>query len=224
MFKSLGKSLCGFSEISNSLLGPDRLIFKELVSDDELAVLQSGFKAADGIELPISYLKQGRAFICYNESMIPQGGFALIETGPFRSLAQIPHAGDFPLERLVCELTAVWLKSGTSIRRSRFWSFVVGTALSSRAPNVIYAVDTSKVALRKRIFNHIRSFTIYEGPVQMLEGMQAPSVEAIELADKQRLATGFLKLAMLELKNVSRPGIGFRRPLTNRETDASLIQ
>ncbi|MEY2988776.1 MAG: hypothetical protein RJB13_2297, partial [Pseudomonadota bacterium] len=155
---------------------------------------------ADGVRLPISYLRQGRAFLCYDSKLIPQGGFALIEKGPFRSITQIPHAGLLPLDGLFCELTAVCFNRGGSLRRSRFWSFVVGTALACPAQNIVYAVDTRKTALREQVFNHIRGSTIYEGPVKKLEGMTEETSEAVEVANKYQLTRGFLKLALRESK------------------------
>ncbi|MEY2986490.1 MAG: hypothetical protein RJB13_11, partial [Pseudomonadota bacterium] len=164
MFNRVGKSFVIFSEASNELLGNSGVLFREIQIDSDYLILQSLFENADGVRLPISYLRQGRAFLCYDSKLIPQGGFALIEKGPFRSITQIPHAGLLPLDGLFCELTAVCFNRGGSLRRSRFWSFVVGTALACPAQNIVYAVDTRKTALREQVFNHIRGSTIYEGP------------------------------------------------------------
>lgn len=203
MFKGVGKSFIAFSEFSNTLLGNGSVFFKELCEEEDFILLQKMFEKADGVKLPTSYLKQGRAYICFNEQLVPQGGFALIEKGPFRCISQIPDAGYSPLDSLVCELTAVCLSPGGSLRRSRFWSFVVGTALTSTAQSIIYAVDTRKTALREQVFNHIRSATVYEGPVKALEGMQEETIEAIEISHKAQLARGFLKLALKETRKLS---------------------
>lgn len=201
MFNKVGKSFVTFSEASNELLGSSGMVFREISVEADLLVLQRLFEEADGVRLPISYLQQGRAFICYDSNLTPQGGFALIERGPFRSITQIPDAGILPFDGLFCELTAVCLSRGGSLRRSRYWSFVVGTALSCPAQNIVYAVDARKTALRKQIFNHIRSSTLYEGPVKKLEGMNEETVEAVEISNKYQLTRGFLKLAFRESKN-----------------------
>jgi len=203
MFKKIGRSFIAFSEASNELLGRSGIFFKELHEERDFVLLQTLFENADGVKLPTSYLRNGKAFVCYDKSLVPQGGFALIEKGPFRSISQIPEAGVLPLDGLFCELTAVCFNRGGSLRRSRFWSFVVGTALSCPAHNIVYAVDTRKTALREQVFNHIKSNTIYEGPVKILEGMNEATTEAIEISNKAQLTRGFLKLALRESRNLS---------------------
>jgi hypothetical protein len=198
MFKKVGRGFIAYSEASNELLGDSRIYFRELCEENDFILLQTLFENADGVKLPTSYLKNGRAFLCFDSKHTPQGGFALIERGPFRSISQIPDAGVVPLDGLLCELTAVCFSRGSSLRRSRFWSFVVGTALSCPAENIIYAVDTRKKALREQVFNHIKSSTLYEGPVKILEGMSEVTTEAVEISNKLQLTRGFLKLAARE--------------------------
>lgn len=204
MFTLIGQGLIAFSDFSNFFLGENKLHFKKLETDRDLRMLQREFKQADGINLPIEYLKQGRAFVCFNSCLEPQGGFALIERGPFRSFEQIPESGPMPVDASVLELTAVCLSPGNTLRRTRYWSYVVGKTLSSRAANIIYAVDSDKTNLRERVFNHIRNHVIYEGPVRQLDGMDSETVEAVELTDKATLARGFFKLALHEVARLNR--------------------
>lgn len=198
MFNLLGNGLIVFSELTNSFLGKDKIHFKSSASDRDFATLQKSFEEADGIRLPIDYLKQGRAFVCFNEKLEPQGGFALIDQGPFRTLEQIPEDVLRPVEASVCEMTAVCLSPGHPLRRTRYWSYLVGQALCSQSPRLVYAVDAEKTALRERVFNHIRAHTLYEGPVKQLDGMSGEAIEAVELTTKSHLARGFFKLALLE--------------------------
>lgn len=202
MFTAIGHGFVVFSELTNTFLGHERLHFKILSSEKDFGVLQQKFEEADGIRLPIEYLKQGRAFVCFNENREAQGGFALIDKGPYRTLEQIPEDVLKPVESPMTEITAVWLSRGTTLRRIRYWSFVVGKALSGDSSRIVYAVDTEKTALRERLFNHIRAHTLYEGPVRKLEGMQSESVEAVELTTKTHIAKGFLKLALTEVSKI----------------------
>lgn len=202
MFTLVGHGLIFFSELTNVALGNDKLHFKSLESERDFKILQQKFQAADGIKLPTDYLKKGRAYVCFNSLLEAQGGFALIDNGPFRTLEQIPDGAAAPVEHSMTELTAVCLTPGNALRRTRYWSFVVGQALTSRADNIVYAVDAEKVSLREKVFNHIRTHVLYEGPVAQLEGMDSESVEAVEFATKAHLARGFLKLAVHEAVKV----------------------
>lgn len=205
MFNVVGQSFLAFSEFTNLFLGDEKISFKELETEKELKLLQNSFAQADGIKLPLKYLKQGRAFVCFNSRLETQGGFALIDRGPYRCLEQIPERDNQAVEHSITELTAVCLTPGEFLRRTRYWSFVIGTTLNSSAQNIIYAVDTDKTALRERMFNHIRRHTLYEGPVKKMEGMSSESTEAVELTTKSKLTMGFLKLAAQELaKSVQR--------------------
>ncbi|MFZ9521529.1 MAG: hypothetical protein ACO3A4_13725 [Silvanigrellaceae bacterium] len=199
MYGLIGHGLVVFSELTNAFLGDDKIHFKRLNSERDLSVLSDKFAEADGIRLPLDYLARGQAFMCFNEQNQPEGGFALIEQGPFRTLEQLPENVVKPSETSVTEITAVYLKPGHPLRRTRYWSFVVGTTLASESRRIVYAVDMEKTALRERVFNHIRAHTLYEGPVKKLDGMLVESVEAVELTTKPHLAKGFLKLAVLEI-------------------------
>jgi len=198
MFRIIGQGLVVFSEFTNAFLGREKLYFKTLTSDRDFSILQHKFEQADGIRLPTDYLKQGRAFVCFNNNLEPQGGFALIDQGPFRTLEQIPDDVAQPVETKMSEITAVCLSPGHPLRRTRYWSFVVGQALCGHSQHIVYAVDSEKIALRERVFNHIRAHTLYEGPVKKLDGMSATTVEAVELTTKAHLTRGFLKLALNE--------------------------
>ncbi|MBM3383272.1 MAG: hypothetical protein FJY29_12680 [Betaproteobacteria bacterium] len=204
MFTLIGQGLIAFSDFSNFFLGENKLHFKKLESERDYRVLQRQFKHADGINLPINYLRQGKSFVCFNSRLEPQGGFALIESGPFRSFEQIPDMGPMPVDASVLELTAVCLSPGNTLRRTRYWSYVVGQTLSAQAKNIIYAVDSDKTNLRERVFNHIRHHVIYEGPVKQLDGMENETVEAVELTNKTQLAKGFFKLALNEISRAGR--------------------
>jgi hypothetical protein len=198
MFSLIGQGLVVFSELTNLFLGDEKLYFKGLESERDFSILQRKFEKADGIRLPTDYLKQGRAFICFNNHLEPQGGFALIDNGPFRTLEQIPEEVLQPVETKMTEITAVCLSPGHPLRRTRYWSFVVGQALCGHSSHIVYAVDSEKTALRERVFNHIRAHTLYEGPVKKLDGMSVSTHEAVELTTKSHLAKGFLKLALNE--------------------------
>jgi hypothetical protein len=198
MFSLIGQGLVVFSEVTNLFLGDDKLYFKNLESERDFSILQRKFEQADGIRLPTDYLRQGRAFVCFNNHLEPQGGFALIDNGPFRTLEQIPEDVLQPVETKMTEITAVCLSAGHPLRRTRYWSFVVGQALCGHSFHIVYAVDSEKTALRERVFNHIRAHTLYEGPVKRLDGMSASTHEAVELTTKSHLAKGFLKLALTE--------------------------
>lgn len=204
MFTLFGHGLIIFSELTNLFLNDEKLHFKNLECERDFRILQKQFETADGIRLPVDYLKQGRSFICFNSNLEPQGGFALIERGPFRALQQIPNEEIAPVDSSVSEMTAVCLSPGNALRRTRYWSYVVGKTLVGDSQKIIYAVDADKAALREGVFNHIRSHVLYEGPVKKLEGMANESVEAVELATKLSLARGFVKLAIKETKKIKR--------------------
>lgn len=213
MFTLIGQGLIVFSEFTNLFLGDQKLFFKSLRSEKDYGILQREFALADGIRLPTDYLKQGRAFVCFNALLEPQGGFALIDNGPFRTLEQIPDAALQPVETDMTEITAVCLSPGHPLRRTRYWSFMVGHALCGHAPRLVYAVDAEKTQLRQRVFNHIRAHTLYEGPVKKLDGMSGESIEAVELTTKSHLAKGFLKLALNQTGRIKysfarKPSIG----------------
>ncbi len=198
MYNLIGQAVVGASELYGSCLGSDNLRFVRLGEEPEYEQLQQLFENADGIRLPLSYLKQGRAFLCKNKSGEVQGGFAFIDNGPYRSLEQIPMKMVNLSEQELTEITGVCLSSGNGLRRLRFWSFMIGQALSSPSNEFIYAVDSTKLSLREKIFNHIRLETLYEGVVKQLEGMSETSTEAVELTTKAQLFTGFGKLAYRE--------------------------
>lgn len=205
MFVLIGQTLLALSEATNLLLGDDKIHFCKMKSDRDLLLLQKAFEKADGIKLPIEYLKQGKAFVCVNNRLEIQGGFALIEQGPFRCLEQIPDCAPQTMDHSVTELTAVCLTAGPLLRRTRYWAFVIGTTLNGDGKHIIYAVDTKKTALRERMFNHIRRHTIYEGPVKKLNGMLEESFEAVEITSKAKLTRGFLKIAISEMsKSIQR--------------------
>jgi hypothetical protein len=209
MFSMIGQGLILFSEVTNAFLGEEKLQFKRLTSETDFEVLQNKFEELDGIRLPTDYLKQGRAFVCFNESLEAQGGFALIDNGPFRCLEQLPDEVSKPEQSAMTEITAVFLTRGRALRRTRYWSFVIGNTLLSQSSRIVYAVDSEKTALRERVFNHIRAHTLYEGPVKKLEGMSNESVEAVELTTKVHLAKGFLKLALKEAEKL-KPRLAIR--------------
>ncbi len=200
MFKIFGQSMIAISEASNFFLRDQKLYFKKLSTDDDFKVLQDMFETADGIKLPIDYLKKGRAFVCCNERLEPQGGFALIDQGPLRTLEQIPAPAVKHVDMNITEITAVCLLSGQSLRRIRYWSYMIGMSLDGPADLLVYSVDLQKTLLRERLFNHIRFHTLYEGPVKKLPGMSEPALEAVELTSKTHLAKGFLKLVLMEAK------------------------
>lgn len=198
MFSFLGRGLVAFSDLTNIFLGDDKLHFKSLTTERDYSTLQRSFEEADGIRLPVEYLKQGRAFVCFDDQLKPQGGFALIDKGPFRSLEQIPDDILKPVETAMTEITAVCLNRSNALRRTRYWSYVVGQTLCGHSERIVYAVDSDKTSLREQVFNHIRVHTLYEGPVKKLEGMDEEAVEAVELTTKSHLTKGFLKLALNE--------------------------
>jgi hypothetical protein len=202
VFSLMGRSLVATSELFNLFLFDEKLSFKRLDTERDFEILQREFERADGTRLPTDYLKQGRAFICFNEHLVPQGGFALIDKGPFRTLQQIPGDAAQPVEAAMTEITGVCLLPGHPLRRTRFWSYVVGQTLCGHSSRIVYAVDARKSALRDRIFNHIRAHTLYEGPVKRLDGMVAETIEAVELTTKVRLAKGFLRLAFRETEKL----------------------
>jgi hypothetical protein len=198
IYKLAGKGLIGLSNSINRVMLQSSVTAKELVSEDDLFVLQSHFKKHDGTELPIEYLKSGKSFVFVNDLGEAVAGFALIDSGPLRTLEQIPVNLDDDLVSRISELTAVFSKVGSGIHRFRFWSFVIGTALASNSHFIIYAVDADKPTLRKNVFNYIRTKVVYEGPVTMLAGMTKQTIEAVELASKLSLSRGFVLLAVLE--------------------------
>lgn len=202
MYELLGKALLRGSELYGVWLGENNLQFKRLEDDSDYQQLQTLFEAMDGIRLPLSYLKQGRAFLCVNPDGEAQGGFALIDKGPYRSLQQLP--GEFAVlsHMNITEITSLCLSSGHPLRRLRFWSFMIGHALSGPMNELIYAVDSNKVALRERIFNHIRLQTLYEGVVTQLDGMESTATEAVEITDKAQLFQGFGKLVYREVQSI----------------------
>lgn len=202
MYELLGKLILQGSELYGVWLGENNLHFKRIVDESDHLLLQNLFESMDGIRIPLSYLKQGRAFLCINTAGEAQGGFALIDTGPYRSLQQLPTEFG-QLSRLnITEITALCLSAGDQLRRLRFWSYMIGHALSGPANELIYAVDSKKVALRERIFNHIRIHTLYEGAVTQLDGMESSTTEAVEMTDKAQLLQGFVKLAYREVQSM----------------------
>jgi hypothetical protein len=198
IYRLAGRGLIGLSNSINRLVLQKSVNAKELFSDDDLSILQSHFKKHDGTELPIDYLKSGKSYVFVNALGEAVAGFALIDTGPLRTLEQIPVDLDADLISRISERTAVFSKVGSGIQRFRFWSFVIGTALASDSQFIIYAVDADKPTLRKNVFNYIRTKVVYEGPVTMLAGMTKQTIEAVELASKLSLSRGFVFLAVLE--------------------------
>jgi|GEM_PF-625477 len=215
MLSWFGQNLMKASNISNMFLGYEKLHFKCLSTERDFQLLQSIFADADGIRLPIDYLQKGRAYICFNDHLEAQGGFALIDQGPYRTLEQIPADSIRTVETELTEITAVCLSSGGSLRRLRYWSYMIGATLTGPTHQLVYSVDVDKSPLRERIFNHIRTHTLYEGPVKQLAGMSSIAHEAVELTSKTHLAKGFLKLAFLETGKAN-PALAVRYYLSPR--------
>lgn len=220
MYNLVGKTMVRASEFYGACLGENHLQFLKLSDELDLERLQRLFEEADGIRLPIRYLKQGRAFVCTNKNGDVLGGFALIDQGPYRCLEQLPKEWGNLSSLRVTEITALCFTAKNRLSRLGFWSYVIGQALSGPSDELIYAVNSNKQALRERLFNHVRLQTLYEGVVRQLDGMSDSSHEAVELTTKAHLFKGFGKLAYREGKlfvsdalsqNALLPRMGFKR-------------
>ena len=196
MYSYLGKFfVCCSQRISSQQTGL-RLEVKRLRSEQELLSLQKNFEKHDGICLPLEYLGSGHAYEFFDINGVPRAGFALVSGTKLRTIEQSPITIED--NRSLTEITAVWLDRQYKSHRVSFWLFVVGKALQSRNDELVYAVDMGKINLRKKIFNHIRAQTLYEGPVKCLDGMKHVTSEAVELATKASLFKGFMQLAAIE--------------------------
>ena len=191
MSKVLGFALTCFSDAMNLTTGLKKTRFERVVASNEIETFRQMFLKREGILLPHDYLSRAMLFFCKNTSGRIVGGFAIVLQGPFRSLQQIPVAISMPQDLQLEEVNGLWLDKSTCMRRRmRFWTFAVGTVLRQKGNAIVYAVDSQKSALRESLFNHIRTWSLYEGVVLDLEGMppNGQSMEAVEISSKKDLA------------------------------------
>lgn len=157
-----------------------------LNNDQDLFVYQQKVKNILGIEFPVAYLKQGkvRAFIDDNGEIV--AGYAMITSGPFRTLSSIP----FRVINMPCELselsevTAMFIdrsvKSG--VARCQFWyTFSRDLGTLPEKTHYMYAYDLEKTKLKK-LYKFANPTTLFEGRTLLLEGMSEVSDESIEVA------------------------------------------
>jgi len=202
MYRYLGKGFVCLSHRLQSQNGKSSFQVKRLKTEEEFESLQKNFEEHDGTCLPIDYLRSGQAYQFYDSKGECRAGFALVSGRMLRTVEQSPI--EIAHDKKLTEITAIWLDREFKSLRVSFWLFVVGKALQSRDDELIYAVDTGKVNLRKKVFNYIRSQTLYEGPVKCLDGMKQVTLEAVELATKASLFRGFIHLAAIEAYQIYR--------------------
>ena len=191
MSKFFGFALTAFSEALNLTTGSKRTHFEPIIDPGDIDVFRKMFLEKEGIALPLDYLSRALVFFCRNSESRIVGGFAVVLKGPFRALEQIPVGFSLPNDLHLEEINGLWLDKSTCIRRRiRFWTFTLGTVLGQKGNAIVYAVDSKKTILRETLFNHIRSWTVYEGPVKDLEGMPplGKSIEAVEISRKSNLS------------------------------------
>ena len=195
MSKFFGFALTTFSRALNLTTGSKKTSFQRVSDGVELEMFRKMFCEREGILLPVDYLSRAVKFFCRNSQGRIVGGFAVVLKGPFRSLDQIPGGFNLPANLKLEEVNGLWLDKSTCVhRRIRFWTFAVGTVLQQKGNAIVYAVGSQKISLRESLFNHIRSWTVYEGPVDNLEGMphSEVSVEAVEISRKSNLSKQIL--------------------------------
>jgi len=157
-----------------------------LKEDQDFVVFQQKVKNILGIEFPTSYLKQGKVRAFLN----PQGeivaGYAMITSGPFRTLSSIPvEVHNLPCEvSALSEVTAMFIdqsvKSG--VARLQFWlSFSRDISSLSGITHFMYAYDLEKTKLKK-LYSHAKPIVLFEGRTMLLEGMREESDESVEVA------------------------------------------
>lgn len=191
MSRLFGIALTAFSHSLNLSTGIRKTHFEMISCDEDSEVFRTLFWKKEGILLPPEYLGRAVKFFCKNHHGKIVGGFAIVLQGPFRALEQIPVDFLLPKNLILEEVNGLWLDNCSCVRRRiRFWTFAVGTVLQQQGNAIVYAVDSKKINLRQAMFNHIRSWTVYEGPVVDLEGMPAlgTSYEAVEISHKRKLA------------------------------------
>lgn len=196
MSKFLGTLLTIFSGALNRTTGRRKTTFERVTDAESLQHFQRLFSEKEKISLPLEYLSRASVYFCKNEFDNIVGGFAVVLSGPFRAIKQVPGKVTLPTNLRLEEINGVWLDTTTCVhRRIRFWSFLVGTVLRKPGNSIVYAVDAHKLSLRETLFNRIRTWTIFEGVVDNLEGMSATgkSVEAVEIAMKSRLSLEIIR-------------------------------
>jgi hypothetical protein len=186
-----------------------------LTQDSDLVEYSQLFYDVEGIALPLDYLKRGKVFVFRDKRDSIVGGFAIVTRGPFRSIEQIPHTVRLPNTLRLAEVNGLWFKgSPCQFARLRFWARVVGQIFREPVEGVVYAVCAGKTRLRERIFDRIREWTLYEGVVSNLPGMDSTSssIEAVEIAFKSKLRTCFNREVAGYVKR------SFRKELLEDET------
>jgi hypothetical protein len=156
------------------------------------------------VELPLSYLRRCKTYVVTDKDENFLGGFAMVMEGDLRSFASLPSLSYLPrsIDRWdVCELNGLWISS--ELKRSPFsaifWVFLLFKLFSSRKKYFTYTYSFEKKNLQA-LYSKVYPTVLYRGETKMLEGMDAPDFESIELVGKLGLIRGILSNPMFFIK------------------------
>lgn len=157
----------------------------EIKDDDQLDEFRQKALRLIGVDFPLSYLKQGMVRGFLNSSNEIVGGYALVTSGPFRTVRSLPDKSYLTYkENELFEVTALFIDKSVKqcSLRTFFWFHFAKDVFSIKNKKYyIYAYGLYNKKLRN-LYSKARPDIIYRGPVKMLEGNIKEERESIEVA------------------------------------------
>jgi len=166
--------------------------FKVLTTEEELNNYRKITNAFIDVLLPLSYLKRSKVVAVVNKKDEIRGGFVIVMQGPFRTLQSIPKKTDHinnALKGNVGEITGLWLDPRFKDCRSslKFWLRFYWELLSSGKSDYVYAYSLRKPKLGL-LYKAGRPKVLFRGQTKILEGMDMPEKESVEILSMKNLA------------------------------------
>ncbi len=166
--------------------------FKLLSTDEDLERYRKITNGFIDVLLPLSYLKRSRVIAVVNKKNEIRGGFVLVMQGPFRTLQSIPKRTDLINNALtgnLGEITGLWLDPRLRSARSsfKFWMRFYWEIISSGKSDFVYAYSLKKPKLGL-IYKTAKPKVLFRGQTKLLEGMELPEKESVEIISMKRLA------------------------------------
>ena len=192
--------------------------FKLLSTDEELNQYRKITNGFIDVLLPLSYLKRSRVIAVVNKNNEIRGGFVIVMQGPFRTLLSIPKKTERINQHLkgnVGEITGLWLDPRLGSCRSsfKFWLRLYWELISSGKTDYVYAYSLRKPKLG-RLYKAGRPKVLFRGETKVMEGMDMPERESVEILSMKRLA----------LAPITSPTFLLRRLWGNRKLSLSFAK
>lgn len=176
------------------------MITKILTDEKDLKTFAKKCAQKLDLEYPLSYLKRAKVRAFYNKYNVMVGGYILAFQGPFRVIESLPDEvyENSPwtkkeIQDKCYEVTGLWLDKKVLKKRTNFlfWVTMYKDMVLNNKKYFVYAYDVEKNYL-KSLYAIVHPEVIYEGETKVMEGMNKPCVESIEIASVNYIRFGIL--------------------------------